>query len=154
MVSRFFLAKEEQKAVGREIDAQFRKFLSFGGLMKKLDSHHHVHNDWSIYRILQPKAREYGFSAMRISADLHGVGFLQGIYKFLYNASVRSNFSTTNHFDEMTPKLLSGVGGTVEVMTHPLLYNGVLCDTKVPFADRIHSLANVPQSEIIGWKKK
>ena len=132
-LGRFLLSRDEIVAVKEEIEAQLSKFVSYGGLMMKIDSHHHVHTDWPIYKILKPLALEYGFKGMRISADLHRVGMLQQLYKGLYNRNVRRNFETTDHFDgAMTVSRELGDGDS-EAMVHPMFVNGVLCDTSTPY---------------------
>ena len=85
IVSRFILSRAESIAIKKEIEAQFEKFCSYGDLMMKLDSHHHVHTDWSVYRILEPIALAHGFKAMRISATLHRVGMVKELYKQFLN---------------------------------------------------------------------
>lgn len=69
-MGRFFLSKIEQIAVSEEIKAQLQKFRSYNGFMRRIDSHYHIHTDWSIYKLLKPLAVQYGFTKMRLSADL------------------------------------------------------------------------------------
>ena len=132
-LGRFRLSRDESNAVEEEIVAQLLKFISYGGLMMKIDSHHHVHTDWAIYRILKPLALEYRFRSMRISADLHCVGILQQLYKGLYNRDVRRYFETTDHFDGATTVSLKHEGGISEAMVHPMFVDGVLFDTSTPY---------------------
>ena len=148
MRSRFFLSLQEADAVRLEIEAQIRRFCSFGGLMKRIDSHHHVHTDWSIYRILKPLAIRYGFTSMRISADLHMVRFHKEIYKRIINCDIRRNFATTTHFDAVCKELLVPLSGSVEVMVHPLMHDGILSDTDVPYEEQMALLGSVPDSII------
>ena len=135
--ARFSLTAGERRAVRDELDAQLRRFISYGGLMMRIDSHHHVHTDWSIYRLLVPLAMKYGFKTMRISADMHHVRFDKEIYKQLFNRSVRRHFETTDHFDGAANASRGGFGGTIEVMVHPMFAGGVLCDTIVPYEKAI-----------------
>lgn len=148
--TRFFLTNEENRALHEELKAQLRTFCGYPGLMKRIDSHHHVHTDWSVYRILKPLALEFGFEAMRISADLHKVRFDKELYKRFFNRNVRGCFATTNHFDGINADLLRGPSGSVEVMVHPLMRDGVLCDSRYPYETQIEKLKAVPHSIIRG----
>ena len=145
---RFFLTREEKRAVRQEIEAQIRKFVSYSGLMMKLDSHHHAHTDWSIYKILKPIALGLGFTSMRISADMHKVRLDKELYKRLYNSDVRKCFRTTDHFDGIVPGLIANASGETEVMVHPLLWDGRLCDSRKDFAENIRRIISVPNSVI------
>ena len=131
--SRFILSRKESMAIKIEIEAQIEKFCSYGGLMMKLDSHHHVHTDWSIYRILEPIAVARGFNAMRISSTLHKVGCMKKLYKQFLNKRICQRFVTTHHFDGflIDIKKVLRKGYSVELMTHPMYGgDGEIFDTK------------------------
>ena len=145
---RFFLTQKERIAVQIEILAQLKKFCAYGGLMMKVDSHHHAHTDWSIYTILKPIALELGFTDMRISADMHKVRLDKEFYKRLYNRNVRNHFNTTDHFDGIVPELITNASGKTEVMVHPLLWDGRLCDSRKDFVENIRRIISVPNSVI------
>ena len=145
---RFFLSKQERCAVQIEMNAQLEKFLSYGNVMRRIDSHHHIHTNWAIYKLVVPLAQKYGFTSMRMSADLHKVGFDKEIYKRLFNSSVRKFFSTTDHFDGIVDGLLRPHDGTVEVMVHPLMWEGRLCDSRKDFATNIAKVISVENSFI------
>ncbi len=145
---RFFLTRKEKCAVRQEILVQIKKFRAYGGLMMKVDSHHHAHTDLSIYKILKPIALEFGFTSMRISADMHNVRIDKELYKRLYNYDVRKHFKATDHFDGIVPGLIANASGTTEVMVHPLLWDGRLCDSRKDFAENIKQIMTVPNSVI------
>ena len=147
-VGRFFISQKEKLAAQIEILAQIKKFCAYGGLMMKVDSHHHAHTDWAIYKILKPIALEFGFTSMRISADMHNVRIDKELYKRLYNRDVRKHFQTTNHFDGIVPGLIANASGKTEVMVHPLLWDGQLCDSRKDFAENIRRIISVPNSVI------
>lgn len=147
-VGRFILSSREKCAVRLEIEAQIKKFISYRGLMMKLDSHHHVHTDLSIYKILKPLALNFGFASMRISADMHKVRLDKELYKRLYNYDVRKHFKTTDHFDGIVPELIANASGKTEVMVHPLLWDGRLCDSRKDFSENIRRIISVPNSTI------
>ena len=148
---RFFLSHIEQLAVEEEIEAQIQKFIKIGGVMMRIDSHHHVHTDWSIYRLLKPLAIKYGFLSMRISADLHASGIVKKIYKSFFNRTVRRQFRTTEHFDNVENCVVSPFGETIEVMVHPLQHEGRICDEKVPMQERVVRLETCPSCSIRRW---
>lgn len=145
---RFFITKKEKLAVRMEMLAQLKKFCAYGGLMMKIDSHHHAHTDWSIYKILKPMALKFGFTSMRISADMHKVRLDKELYKRLFNYDVRKHFKTTDHFDGIVPGLIAGASGKTEVMVHPLLWDGRLCDSRKDFAENIARVISIPNSII------
>ena len=145
---RCYMTPRERAAVQEEIAAQIEKFCSYGGLMPKVDSHHHSHMDWLVYRILKPLALANGFTEMRRFTDLHAVRLDKEIYGRFFTWDVRRHFRTTDHFDGVNERLLAGPGGVTEVMVHPLLKDGVLCDTAVPYEDHVKRLQAVPDSFI------
>lgn len=138
--SRFLLSLEERKAVSEELSAQLDKFSRYGGLMMRIDSHHHIHTDWSVYHLLKPLALAKSFKSMRISADLHKVRIDKEFYKRLYNRDVRRHFDTTDHFDGANNAGLFCGSGTVEVMVHPMFVDGILCDACIPYEKSIRKL--------------
>ena len=148
---RFVFSAKETDAVAEEIEAQLLKFVSIGGMMMRIDSHHHSHTDWAVWRILKPIAEKYRFESMRISADLHPVGFLRDLYKSFFNAAVRRSFKTYDHFDCVGASLSSGSDGMVEIMTHPKFRNGIICDTDIPFESQIEKVSQVCDSTIRRW---
>ena len=145
---RLFLSKRERCALKVELSAQFEKFLSYGNVMRKIDSHHHVHTNWAIYQVILPLARKYGFTSMRISADMHEVRVAKKIYKIWFNARIRKVFATTDHFDGIVDGLLKATNATVEVMVHPFIWNGELCDSKKDFISNIERVIAVDNSRI------
>ena len=120
--TRFFLSAREQAAVREEIEAQLQKFSDYKGLMKKVDSHHHAHTDWAVYRILRALTGRYGITGMRLTATLHRVSLGQGVYKRWLNADIRRRYACTDEFDSFCPSALQAAraGRSVEVMVHPL----------------------------------
>lgn len=146
--SRFVLSKAESAAVFDELDAQLRKFTEYRGLMMRVDSHHHAHTDWSVYRILKPLAKRYGFESMRITANRHKVRVDVSLYKWLLNRDIRGNFKTREYFDGIVPGMLTVPCGTAEVMVHPLMWQGVLCDSRKPFSENIAKIMSVRNSFI------
>lgn len=148
LMGRFVLSAQEIVAVREEIEAQMAKFCAYEGFMRRIDSHHHIHTDYSIYRIMKPLALQYGFTSMRIAADLHKVTLCKAVYKKMLNSDIRKRFLTTTHFDAVNEAVRIELDGSVEVMVHPLFNGGVLCDSCVPYADQFALLAAVPNAII------
>ena len=143
MKTRFVITKVEQDAVCEEVEAQLAKFVKYGGVLKKLDSHHHVHTDWSVYRLLEPLALKYGIRAMRISATLHKVGFVKEMYKRYLNRRIRKHFMTTAEFDGFNANLVAAAkhGEDVELMVHPMYSAlGEIVNTKRPYKELMEAL--------------
>lgn len=146
--SRFFLSYDETVAVHKELDAQLCKFKAYGDLMMRIDSHHHAHTDWSIYRVLKPLAKKYGFESMRITANCHEVRMDVSLYKCFLNMDIRRNFRARQYFDGIVPGILTVPSGIAEVMVHPLIWQGVLCDSRKPFSENIAKIISVENSFI------
>ena len=79
---------------------------------------------------------------------MHKVRFDKELYKRLFNFDVRRHFKTTDHFDGIGPDLVANASGETEVMVHPLLWEGRLCDSRRDFADSIGRIISVPNSII------
>ncbi len=137
--TRLSVSKKESEAVAEEIDAQIRKYYSYGLPEKHLDSHHHVHTDRSVINVLLPLLKRYGFRSVRLSRNLFlKMNVLKRIYKGSYNRRLKTNgFNCADYFGSYRD--LSAMNGKikddvlVEVMVHPM-YNdeGVLSDTNIP----------------------
>ena len=145
---RCYLTPREHAAVKTELAAQIEKFCSYGDLMPSVDSHNHLHMDWLIYRILKPMLLARGFTRMRMFTDQHRLRLDRALYGRFFTWEVRRHFRTTDHFDGVNEQLLKGPGGVTEVMVHPLLKDGVLCDTAVPYEEHVKRLQTVPDSFI------
>lgn len=125
MRKRVLLSMVEQLGVAEEIDAQLRRYCSLGLTQLHLDSHHHSHTDFSVFRILAPLAAQYGFRTMRLSANLRpgGLGLMKGVYKTLFNAKLRKRFGSVDSFGQIgeANALWPSVDGrSLELMVHPL----------------------------------
>ena len=138
--TRLSINRSESLAVQEEAEAQIRKYFSYGLPEKHLDSHHHVHTDRSVMRVLMPLLLKYGFRSVRLSRNLFvKMNPLKKVYKGRFNRSLRQNgFFTTDLFGSY--KDLSAMNGRIkdgallEVMVHPMYdAEGTLSDTRTPF---------------------
>lgn len=154
---RLWLSGRERNALRKEIVAQIERFCDYNGLMMRIDSHHHVHTDWPVYSILRELAPSYGFSSMRISANVGAYSIGKNIYKFLLNRSIKRNFKTTNWFGGyslVARKMRGEADGVCEVMVHPLYSESrEILDTSIPYADVIEKLKTDKNAEIMAWHK-
>lgn len=91
--TRFFLPAKTSKNVEAELRAQLDEYAKLGGTLWHIDSHHHVHTDYSIWRILRKVIKDYPITSVRIGRNMYrGGNVLMRIYKILLNASIRSTF--------------------------------------------------------------
>ena len=132
MKTRFFLPKETSLNIEREIRAQLDRFGELGGVLWHVDSHHHVHTDPSIWRILKKVLRDYPVTSVRLGRNMYkGGNPLYHIYKALLNSSIRKfctdhpvYFGSAADYREFIERR-PGIGGRcdIEVMVHPAYDN-------------------------------
>jgi hypothetical protein len=139
-IGKFYLNRAEKRAVNIEIRAQIEKYLSYGLLLKHLDGHHHVHTNYSVYKILIPIIKEYDFKSVRLSRNMYSfkeMPFLKIIYKKLLNNSISALVNSTDFmgsiqdfidFKNKIPKK-----SMVEIMVHPIFRNSTIFDSKIKF---------------------
>ena len=129
MKTRFFLPKGTSIAVEEEICAQFARYAKLGGTLWHIDSHHHVHTDPSIWRILKKVFADHPVSSVRLGRNMYrGGNVLMRLYKLMLNASIRKYcsgnpryFGSAEDYREYiktAPDLASRA--EVEVMVHPV----------------------------------
>ncbi len=128
MKTRFFLPKKTRENVERELRAQLDMFGTLGGKLWHVDSHHHVHTDPSVWRILKKVLRDYPIVSVRLGRNMYkGGNPLFHIYKSLLNSSIRkfcighpALFGSAEDYKEYAeekPDLSERFD--VEVMVHP-----------------------------------
>lgn len=88
--NRFFLDKQVQEAVECELRAQIEKYIEYGFTLLHIDSHEHTHTNPSIFRLLLPLMKEYGFLSVRLSRNIpeNEITGLKKIYKNIFNKKV------------------------------------------------------------------
>ena len=140
--SRIHISKAESEAVYEEIEAQMRRYLTFGLPERHLDSHHHVHTDRSILKQAIPLIKKYDFRSVRISRNMYEkTSKFNAEYKKIYNNKLKKlPIETTDYFgsfqdfknycDKIEENRL------VEIMLHPMFSEeGELMDTKTPMSE-------------------
>ena len=136
--TRLFISRKEAQAVREEIEAQLRRYIEFGLADHHLDSHHHVHTDRSIWKVLSPLIPKYNIRSVRLTRNLYGkISLPKAIYKYWYNRTLsRSGVKTTDYFgsykdfrkraDRLPRQKLT------EIMVHPTVDSrGNLVDGKI-----------------------
>lgn len=154
---RLYMDRQSIDMIRDELDAQIQRFLELGFRTLHIDSHHHVHTNYPVYRAIKELAGKYDFDYIRLSRNLYRGGSLfNGIYKHFYNHAVKKLAVHTSdlfgsyrdmmeylHFDpfkttdrakipneEMTALLRDDL---LEVMVHPMYDgSGILVDTTIP----------------------
>jgi predicted glycoside hydrolase/deacetylase ChbG (UPF0249 family) len=120
-----FLTRTEQKAVYTELKMQLDRVLESGVDPSHLDSHHHVHTEWAIARIVRRLSREYGIGRIRLTRNMgRSGGYLKQIYKSIFNRWHRG-LTSTDYFGDIedmhfSQKAQSRKGQVIEIMVHPL----------------------------------
>lgn len=129
---RFVLfSKKTKEALANEFDAQFKLFKKLTGASCSFhfDSHHHIHTEPAIWRILKRVAKNNGFKSTRISQNIFSKDYkrnvLKNIYKYFFNKSVKRHFVSTEYFcsahDFLNQRKAKKIKNcTVEIMCHPV----------------------------------
>lgn len=81
-----------KEAVAKEVRAQIELFLSFGNVLLHVDSHHHIHNNLSLLKVILPIFLEYGFESMRLALITDYDGGFRLLYKKYVNKLIREFF--------------------------------------------------------------
>lgn len=139
---RLYMNRKTIDQVYNELKAQLEKYQGYGLKSWHVDSHHHVHTDYPVFRVLKRLSAEYRFSSIRISRNLYfGGNFLIRFYKGRYNQAIKKLCKeTTDYFGsyqdlktvlaEHPHHMLKG--DRLEIMVHPMYdVNGILVDSDV-----------------------
>ena len=133
--TRTFFSTREMNAILAECECQIIRFHKHGLHPTHLDSHHHVHTEWSVFRTIEPLLRKHGFSSVRVSRNIGTCSVPKKAYKKIFNSYLkRSGWTSAEYFGDYTDLLNCGTSklpdnSVVEVMVHPTSNsNGVLID--------------------------
>lgn len=130
--TRIFLSRSQMRAVAAECEEQISTFHRQGLRPNHLDSHHHVHTEWHIFRAIEPVLRRHGFLSVRLSKDIGSSSLSKRVYKTLFNGYLRKRtWASTQSFCDYTDLIRQGRLSSmrhivVEVMCHPDLLPGDL----------------------------
>ena len=122
----FLLTATEQNAVNKEIRAQINKIFLTGIRPSHLDSHHHIHTEWGISKIVIQLAKEFGIRKMRLCRNMgRDTNAFKRIYKSAFNFYLKNKleiagshfFGEINDLVKMEKQIPQGK--VIEIMTHP-----------------------------------
>lgn len=132
--------KFDEEVLAIELEAQIKKFISYGLPLRHCDGHHHAHISYPVFYVLAPLLVKYGFLTVRKPVDaiwecIWHPRLAAWLCNLLRKVFCKGKFSTTSHFGsiELCVKFwrVFCKDSSVEVMTHPR-YNdkGDLVDSK------------------------
>ena len=125
------LSSQEKRALAEEIRAQITRCRNVGHVpLTHVDSHCHLHNNFTVASVLLTVMAEQGLTCLRISRNcgpINGMG--RRLYKNLFNAWLRrKGVAATKYFgsvadilDSFNRNKQSGSKASVEIMIHPML---------------------------------
>ena len=153
--SRLKLTKAELACVAEEAEAQIRKYISYGLPARHLDSHHHVHTNLPIWKVLVPLLYKYDFRSVRLSRNLfRRTAPLNAIYKKYYNSGLKkSRLITTEYFgsfkDLQKCRRMLKENALLELMLHPMYSEtGELFDTQNPMSEVVNLLESIDAQRV------
>lgn len=122
------ISKTAKTAIFEELDAQIQKILDNGITISHIDSHHHIHNGFSILPIIVEVAKKYKITKIRILRNYLPPSFSLWARKTwraylgcLYSGVKTTEwFSSPNEFYRLTKsKQVIKKNTTIELMCHP-----------------------------------
>jgi len=162
---RLRMDKKSMEDMYTEIKAQLDEYVRLGFTLNHIDSHHHVHTNYPVYKVLKRLSADYSFSSVRLSRNLYtGGSFPVNKYKEIYNRKIAGICdSVTDYFGSYKDALAyyEGLGGQInpatvtseeaggrvaefitkystEIMVHPMYSDGgVLSDTEISFENEV-----------------
>ena len=115
------LSKKDKYDVYAEIEAQFNKLLKTGITINHVDSHHHVHNSYSILPIVIAIMKEKCINKLRIVRNTGKLNLIKKAYKYVINARIRphaySNYMGS--IDDCVSMRNDNNNVVFEIMVHP-----------------------------------
>lgn len=134
----FFINKHDQKLIFKEYSAQIDKVRSNGIRITHIDTHHQLHDMWSITNILLALLQTYKIPSMRILNNLEKSGQIyKNIYRDIINRYLISKRVNFTEFLGDRKDFLAVISNKpdlirnkkVEIMVHPFYnLNGKLID--------------------------
>jgi len=127
---KMFLSRSKMNAISAECEDHILRFHEQGLHPTHLDSHHHVHTEWFIFRAIEPVLRKYGFSSVRIADNIVNSSVPKKIYKSLFNTYLKKrHWLSTSHFGDISDILKCKASvfrnnSVIEVMVHPMIGHG------------------------------
>lgn len=135
----FKINKQDKTIITDELVNQIKRFKELGCNCIAFDSHGHMHNRLPVAKFIIPTCKEAGFKVARIPASIkHTHPLFDLTYKKYVTHLYRKNFITTDYFcscyDLIHLDLNKYAGKTIEVMTHPFMFDYGLDNRRdIPF---------------------
>jgi len=133
-----WLSSTERRAVATELRAQIARCRAFGLGLTHIDSHHHIHEEMGVIRVMLPVMREQGIYYIRPMQNLKRPRtLLRHIYTCAFNATLNFHgVARTRYFGSPKGFLewerrhrMVPTRGSIELMVHPTVgTNGTIID--------------------------
>jgi predicted glycoside hydrolase/deacetylase ChbG (UPF0249 family) len=135
----FHLSADEKEAVGEEIRTQIERCRKNGLKLTHVDSHHHIHEEKGVLKVIIPLMQEFGIPYIRIMCNLaESCSIIRRSYTVLYNNYLKHcGLSRTHYFGSIDQYIAfkkkhsqkNTTGKVFEIMTHPITNdNGAIVD--------------------------
>jgi hypothetical protein len=128
-IRKFYISSYDAECVYHEVEAQMLCYINAGFPLMHLDSHHHVHINWSVMRIVKKLGVKYGFKSARVAALMATDSWFKLRYKRAINKYIKTAFkSSPDLFYPYQDAPSFPSDKIVELMTHPEMVDGVPVD--------------------------
>jgi predicted glycoside hydrolase/deacetylase ChbG (UPF0249 family) len=128
----FYLSKSRKKLIENELIAQFDKILNSGVAISHIDSHHHVHTEWAIAKLIVKIAKRNDINSVRISRNIGKINSIKKVYKWILNGYLKfmkvnaSNFF--GDFDDYHHSKKYIESKHIELMVHCIMSDSEVVD--------------------------
>lgn len=134
----WYLSPAECAALAEEVGAQIQRCRAIGLALTHADSHHHVHTEPAVFKVIRPVLRDYAIRSLRNSENSSKVPKSIPIllYKKAFNIWLKhSGFKTTDMFSglnafDMSCYLSRDRSECWEIMVHPVYSNNEIIDSE------------------------
>jgi len=148
-LTRLYLNTKIIGIIREEINEQLEKYIKYKFELLHLDSHHHIHTDYAIFKAIKPLIKKYNVKSMRISRNLYNKNTLyNSIYKLIFNNYIiKPSVYTTDYFGSIDDllnlskdKIKVKERDVVELMIHPIYEGDTVVDANIELARKISNL--------------
>lgn len=134
--SLLFLTRNEKTALLEEFESQITRCVDMGLSLTHLDSHQHVHTEWSVFSVIPVLVKKYGLRFVRAARnDVNSKPALRRLYKAIFNVRLSyMGLRRTTYFGDVAgfrkmKELGNNQRKSFEIMVHPIIgEHGVVVD--------------------------
>jgi predicted glycoside hydrolase/deacetylase ChbG (UPF0249 family) len=128
-----YVTKQEKKALYQELKAQMEKLFAAGIHPSHIDSHHHIHTEWPVLKMVIRLAKEHGIQKIRIARNMGKQrSRFKMLYKYILNNYLKAYaglansdlFGDLNDFDSLVNEKYV-FNKKIELMVHPKMNPGL-----------------------------